>query len=474
MKRATLAAIAMGTIALVSGCAFGQATTATQVTSTSATLQGVVASHLQGNTPYWFRYGITAAYGTETPHRTVAISASEPYPVSEAVTGLSPSTTYHFQLCAQDSDQPKPICTGGDKTFTTASASEPCPEPGSFGAGNWPPACWRPYATAGAQWSPFNRAISPSPRVEAESTAMVESVVGEQLFPIVAAPGDTRDGGVPVYWSKASDPLVTLDCTAPADWGTCPLENVQIRVPAEARPAGGYDPEPWDHDAHMTVVDQQSGWEYDLYNVQVRTASKIEIGFGGRTRIDGDGLGSAAVAAHYGGLAGLIRVEELEAGVIDHALLIVVPCTNGTPVYPADADGSVCEDTRGKPAMGAHFQLDMTQAQIDALQAPEWQRTIYTALRKYGAYVSDTTDGEHWGLEIESPSSYESFSGYGGSNNPWAGLASRFGIGPADFNEDGHDEYWFYWSKDGSYDGPPSIDWHNLRVLEPCSADGTC
>jgi len=70
-------------------------------------------------------------------------------------------------------------------------------------------------------------------------------------------------------------------------------------APAAARPAGGFATPGNDHDAHMTIVDQQSGWEYDLWNVQSKTGSTFNFGWGGRTRIDGNGLGSAGVAAGY-------------------------------------------------------------------------------------------------------------------------------------------------------------------------------
>ena len=55
-------------------------------------------------------------------------------------------------------------------------------------------------------------------------------------------------------------------------------------------------------------------------------SGELVTAWGGRTRIDGDGLGSAAVAANFGTLAGLVRPEELEAGRIEHALFMTVPC----------------------------------------------------------------------------------------------------------------------------------------------------
>jgi Tol biopolymer transport system component len=107
----------------LAGCAVGDPKPTTYVTDLSATLNADVYSSVAGDTEYWWRYGETTAYGTETPHRTIAIADSAAHPVSEPIQGLSASTTYHFQLCVQDEgeDPPRAVCQS-DRTFTTDSA----------------------------------------------------------------------------------------------------------------------------------------------------------------------------------------------------------------------------------------------------------------------------------------------------------------------------------------------------------------
>lgn len=111
---------------LLGGCAFGEPKPTTGVTLTGATLHGNIYSSFEGNTEYWWRYGGTPAYGSETPHRTIAIDDESAHPVAEPVTGLSPNTTYHFQLCARDGEEspPRTNCSS-DATFSTASAIGP-------------------------------------------------------------------------------------------------------------------------------------------------------------------------------------------------------------------------------------------------------------------------------------------------------------------------------------------------------------
>src|SRR6185312_5135032 len=96
-----------------------------------------------------------------------------------------------------------------------------------------------------------------------------------------------------------------------------------------------------------------------------------------RLRIDGSGLGSSAVAARFGTLAGVLRPEEILAGRIDHALAISVRCDSGTYVYPARQSSSSCASqglpAAGAPPLGTRFQLALSAAQIDRLAVPDYR-----------------------------------------------------------------------------------------------------
>jgi hypothetical protein len=94
---------------------------ATGVTDTGVVLNGSVGSSMDGPTTYWFAYGTTVFHGSETPHRTITISDRTSHPVSETVSGLTPATTYHYVVCAQDTTS-WPSC-GLDQTFTTSPAA---------------------------------------------------------------------------------------------------------------------------------------------------------------------------------------------------------------------------------------------------------------------------------------------------------------------------------------------------------------
>jgi Concanavalin A-like lectin/glucanases superfamily len=332
----------------------------------------------------------------------------------------------------------------------------PTPDPtdcsltlGSFDIGLWPGACWQPFADL----SPFNQALASGAKLHPNSAAIVDRMVSLYKGPAKMTAGDADtpyDYSHPIYYSRSSDPVFTLHCYE-VSWGTCPIEGHKIRIPNAARAAGGGD-------GHMAVIDQASGWEYDLYKVRSKPAGggTLEFRWGGRTRIDGDGLGSNATAGHFGLTAGVIRAQELEAGKIDHALFMVVKCSSGKTVYPAGGAGAGCSDAANAPAGGMRFKLDYTAAEIDALSVPAWKKTILHALRTYGAYVGDTGGGG-FNFQFESGSSYTSF-GYKDRLVEWGKTQPGVGL------------------SDGKvvFDVASGVNWSRLRVVDPCVAQRTC
>jgi hypothetical protein len=81
----------------------------------------VVISDAGGSVEYWFQYGLTPAYGAETPHGSVTAQQNVPREVSSPVTGLARSTVYHYRLCARDTQQTGGPGCGADHTFKTQS-----------------------------------------------------------------------------------------------------------------------------------------------------------------------------------------------------------------------------------------------------------------------------------------------------------------------------------------------------------------
>ncbi len=99
---------------------------ATGITSSSATLEASINANGL-DTTYYFEYGPTAAYGTQTPLPPGTDIGSNYTILSEqvALTGLPASTTLHFRVVAVNS---LGTTDGPDQTFTTATPQAPAVE----------------------------------------------------------------------------------------------------------------------------------------------------------------------------------------------------------------------------------------------------------------------------------------------------------------------------------------------------------
>lgn len=99
------------------GAAEPQAITgnASDLSGVSANLNGTVYTNGQA-TDYYFQYGTTTAYGTDTTTVSTATDAS----VTTPLTGLAENTTYHFRLVAENSEG---TSFGADQTFTTSTSA---------------------------------------------------------------------------------------------------------------------------------------------------------------------------------------------------------------------------------------------------------------------------------------------------------------------------------------------------------------
>ena len=99
-------------------------------------------------------------------------------------------------------------------------------------------------------------------------------------------------------------------------------------------------------------------------------------------------LAHGARACGFPLVAGLIRMEEIQAGKIDHALVIAYPgvqTTGFTP--PASTPSTGIGADYGVPC-GGRFQFDPS-VDITKLGLSRSGQIIVRALQEYGAYVGD-------------------------------------------------------------------------------------
>lgn len=97
-------------------------TPASNISPKTAKLNGVVNTGGR-QVQYYFVYGTTTKYDKATPPATIPAGKTTPVAVQALVTGLTPSTTYHYELAVLPSSgnyNTRPIL-GGDQMFRTHS-----------------------------------------------------------------------------------------------------------------------------------------------------------------------------------------------------------------------------------------------------------------------------------------------------------------------------------------------------------------
>ncbi len=90
---------------------------------------------------------------------------------------------------------------------------------------------------------------------------------------------------------------------------------------------------------------------------------------------------------------GLVRIDEVQAGAINHALRLTVWRSQRKYIFPARSFRSGSADST-RPAMGMRVRL---KANFDISSYPSQALVILTALKKYGAFIAENAD-ESWDL----------------------------------------------------------------------------
>jgi hypothetical protein len=258
------------------------------------------------------------------------------------------------------------------------------------------PAKFRPFHAA----SPWNTPIPSNPEIDPASPAMIQRLAltaktlkfdSKQwtipLFVVDAVPGPR----VTVSFTKTANPLID-----PEKKGF--VEGLPI--PVNAWP----DPKP---DGHMLIIDPKLMISWDFSRVQ-----KLPNGHWKASRIDVWDLKGMGVRKPFTGktwwsygargsgmplIAGLIRPEEIEAGVIHHALVFAAPTNRKSTVSGGPKElcspASRTDGSNSGPdtlPMGVRLQLDPS-FDLSSIRLTKEVMVIAKAMQKYGMYNGDST-----------------------------------------------------------------------------------
>jgi hypothetical protein len=98
---------------------------------------------------------------------------------------------------------------------------------------------------------------------------------------------------------------------------------------------------------------------------------------------------------------GLVRYDEVSAGVINHALRFTVSKTQKGYIAPASHAAGSCAINSACPPMGMRVRL---KASVDISAFAAQPKVVLTALKKYGLIVAD--NGSNWYISGEPNTSW--------------------------------------------------------------------
>jgi hypothetical protein len=265
---------------------------------------------------------------------------------------------------------------------------------GSSGAAGASGTVWRPFSDD----SPWNTPLGDNPTLDPDSAALVadfrsSSPYGEHLDVNIAG------YSIPLYWADASTTKVLVTCRI-GGHGFVGTNGSNATAMVPMPPGATPDPE---GDHHLLIIDRSTNTEYGMWDA-VFSGGAWTCGLGALLDLNGTGVRPLAKDANpwweahgpracgFGLVAGLIRPEEIQAGHIDHALVVAYPHVRaGMYIPPAStaqaANGQGAQKDRGIPC-GGHIQLDPA-VDVDAIDVAPAGKAILRALQVYGAYVGD-------------------------------------------------------------------------------------
>jgi hypothetical protein len=239
-----------------------------------------------------------------------------------------------------------------------------------------------------------------------------------------------------VWIANNSTPLVTVQVNAP---NGCNSSRVQVPIPAGAVSSSTGDPEP-----EMTVLQADTGGEWDFFKVTAPGVTPVSYNGCAANSLwqaiivaghnpGWTGLGSEVSTRASGTLqgTGIIRPRDWQmptGSTWDHALAFAYNGDTAQYVYPAIKSDGTCSRGGSCVPMGARFQLDPS---VNCATWPsltnEFMRQMCRTLQTYGMIVIDSGNGL---VAENSVSAYSTSPNadppHNGLRAPWYGGAQQY------------------------------------------------
>lgn len=195
------------------------------------------------------------------------------------------------------------------------------------------------------------------------------------------------DGGVDPVGLYPIPPNLPIE-TWPAETGSLTLEEWQEDIGDE----GG--------DRHSIMVKPHAGFIWETWLTK-RIGNAWEAANGAKFSLNSNAQRppgwTSADAAGLPMFPALVRYDEVQRGMVEHAMRIVVKRSRRAYIYPASHHASdPPTDEADVPAMGQRLRLKASYVEPANFTAQE--RAVVAGLKKYGAFVAD--NGNFFSISI--------------------------------------------------------------------------
>jgi hypothetical protein len=245
----------------------------------------------------------------------------------------------------------------------------------------------------------WNEALSTDAPLDPSSAAIAgpfdEKIVKEEEAGKTPVAINTTSWSVPIYTVPADQATVKVRVTTENIWATPALQAAweAVPLPADAQPAAGTDKHlvVWQPSTNQLwefwqLEDTSEGWQAGWGGAMQNASS--DPGVYGPEAWPGATAGWGASASSLSIAGGLITLEDLEKGVINHALAIGIPEVRaGVYASPAQRTDGTSTSSLSLPE-GAHLRLE-PGLDLKALHLPRSTLMIAEAAQRYGIVVRD-------------------------------------------------------------------------------------
>lgn len=274
-----------------------------------------------------------------------------------------------------------------------------------------------------AAGSPWNQPVAAATPLSASSGELVGALSREVSRELETDQGpsiSTTSSSVPIYTVPASQPAVPVQLVSRFAMPALSSAWSAVPLPPTAEPAEGKD-------RHLLLWQPSSDRLWEFWHL-ARTSTGWQAGWGGAMQNVSSNFGVYGGAAWPGATGswgasasslsiagGLITLEDLRRGEINHALAIGVPKVKaGEYAAPAERTDGESTSPTALPE-GAHLRLDPS-LELWKLHLPPLTLMLAKAAKRYGIFVRDIAGNVTFYGQDPTPT----------GNNPYAGQNGFF------------------------------------------------